>query len=119
MITDPANNAIVGDSFGIAIYLQENYPDCVSGHLFPEQTLDFTYPIELAMLVPLSQRDESAYSDYARFNTHIDSAFTPHIPLMVQGLPFDPASAESIEAEFVHRSEFDILAKLTAQRLYS
>ncbi|KAF7525389.1 hypothetical protein PCG10_004870 [Penicillium crustosum] len=35
---------------------------------------------------------------------NIDAAFTTHTALMVQGLPFDPATAEETKAEFVRRA---------------
>ncbi|KAF9322002.1 hypothetical protein BG006_002500 [Podila minutissima] len=103
ILSDPAHIAIVGDSFDIAVYLQKTYPDSGSGDLFPPQKLDYVFPYDLAMLVPLSERNDSEFSEYNMFNMNVDAAFTMHTLLMAHGLPFDPATEDIARAEFVRR----------------
>ena len=105
IIVDPSTDAKVGDSLEIAIYLQETYPDTGDGDLFPEQKLDFTVGQEFSLLIPLTAIPEGCpYPEYARFNAHVDAAFTAHVGLGVAGMPFHPESEEASRAEFVHRA---------------
>lgn len=103
IIEDPATGAKLGDSFDIAVYLQKTYPDSGAGDLFPPQTLDYTFTPDPAIPVPLSEIPESGFPEYARFNVHVDAAFTVHVRLGVDTFPFDPATAEISKAEFVRR----------------
>ncbi|EFQ31435.1 hypothetical protein CGRA01v4_11009 [Colletotrichum graminicola] len=103
IIEDPATGSLVGDSFDIAVYLNETYPDSGAGDLFPPQALDYTYEHD-GILVPLSSCRDSAFPEYARFNMNVDAAFSMHVQLTVDGFPFDPATAETTKAEFVRRA---------------
>ncbi|PYH49138.1 uncharacterized protein BP01DRAFT_352657 [Aspergillus saccharolyticus JOP 1030-1] len=110
ILHDPNTNTLVGDSFDIAIHLQNTYPSSGHGDLFPPQPLNYTFPQDPPPIVPLSAtRDTSAnpalLEPYARFNVHVDAAFTAHTPLTVQGFPFDPATEETVKAEFVRRAQ--------------
>lgn len=104
MLSDSSTSSILGDSFDIAVHLQKTYPNSGAGDLFPPQTLDYVFSHDLALLIPLSECNEREFGDYARFNTNVDAAFSAHVPLMVHGLPFNPATAEAIRAEFVRRA---------------
>lgn len=104
VIQDPATNATVGDSFDIALYLQRTYPDSGGGNLFPAQILDFTFVSSYEIPVPLSKRDDGGFPEYARFNINVDAAFTAHVQLMVEGIPYDSATFEHTKAEFVRRA---------------
>lgn len=104
IIEDPTTDSLVGDSFDIAVYLQNTYPNSGAGDLFPPQTLDYVLTHDLALLVPLSECRESAFPEYAKFNMNVDAAFTAHVQLTVQDFPFDPATAEISKAEFVRRA---------------
>ncbi|OJD30937.1 glutathione s-transferase [Diplodia corticola] len=104
IIEDPATESSVGDSFDIAVYLQKTYPDSGAGDLFPPQTIDYVFTPDAAILVPLSDCSESDFPEYAKFNANVDAAFSAHVPLSVQGFPFDPATAEASKAEFVRRA---------------
>ncbi|RDL40354.1 Uncharacterized protein BP5553_00333 [Venustampulla echinocandica] len=104
IIHDPATNIFVGDSFEIAVYLQHNYPTSGAGNLFPPQKLDYVFNNDIALVVPLSELSETDFVEYARFNTSIDAAFSPHTALMCQGLPLDPETAEITKADFVKRA---------------
>lgn len=103
IIEDPATGSLVGDSFDIAVYLQKTYPNSGAGDLFPPQTLDYVFTPAFASPVPLSECRDSEYSEYAKFNTSVDDAFTAHTQLTVQCFPFDPATEEISKAEFARR----------------
>ncbi|GKZ78644.1 hypothetical protein AnigIFM56816_002415 [Aspergillus niger] len=104
ILSDPTTNSLIGDSFDIAVYLQKTYPASGGGDLFPPQNLDYEIKEELKVLVPLSERNDIEYADYARFNNNVDAAFSVHTMLMVQKMPFDPETAEESKAEFVRRA---------------
>ncbi|KAF9886502.1 hypothetical protein FE257_011409 [Aspergillus nanangensis] len=105
IMEDPANNhAKLGDSFDIAVYLQKTYPNSGAGDLFPPQTIDYAVKGDVALLIPLSERQETDFPEYARFNTNVDAAFTAHVGLMAHGMPLDPATAHLTKAEFVRRA---------------
>jgi len=104
MITDSAANVAVGDSFDIAIHLQKTYPESGVKDLFPPQKLDHVYQNDQALVVPLSERDETVYGEYVRFQMHVDAAFTAHTLLMAHGMRFDPVYADATHDEFVRRA---------------
>ena len=101
IIEDPSTGTSVGDSFDIAVYLQQTYPDSGAGDLFPEQTLDFVY--DPNVVIPLSEC-RSECPEYARFNVSVDAAFSAHVGLTLGTFPFDPATAEISKAEFARRA---------------
>ncbi len=78
VIKDTSTNKVVGDSFDIAVYLDEKYPN---GPLL------FRHSIGL----------------YAAFNTHIDSIFPMGAVFFSDGFPFNPETAEQCKAEFCRR----------------
>jgi len=104
IIEDPSTNSLVGDSFDIAVYLQDTYPDSGAGDLFPKQKLDYALAEEFTSLVPLSACREVGDPEYAKFNVNVDAVFTAHAQLTTQGFPFDPATAEVTKAEWVRRA---------------
>ncbi|WPG98797.1 Hypothetical protein R9X50_00159300 [Acrodontium crateriforme] len=79
VIHDPSTNAIVGDTFEIALYLDKQYPD------------------RPTLIQP------SAIGLTAAFNAQIDGIFTKYVTLANQ-MPFDPAIAEKIGAIFAKRA---------------
>lgn len=104
MLSDPATGKVIGDSFEIAMYLQRQHPSS-GGDLFPEQDLSFTYGEGPVLFAPIAEsKVEKSIEAYVKFNTSVDAAFTAHVPLMVHGLPFDPATAEQSKAEFSRRA---------------
>ncbi|KAL4806372.1 hypothetical protein BDV18DRAFT_160440 [Aspergillus unguis] len=114
VLYDPARECHIGDSFDIAVYLHETYPGSGDrGELFPvlneDQKLDFDYSATL--LIPLSEvterGKEEAYAEYARFNIHVDAAFTSHVGLAVQGLKFPIETAAQSQAMFCQRAGVD------------
>lgn len=102
IVTDSKTAAVVGDSFDIANYLQNTYPDTGAGDLFPSQQLDYVCPGD--SLVPLSEQNNSVHTDYARFNTNVDMVFSLHSQLMATGMRWDPAFEYEIRAEFLRRT---------------
>ncbi|KAI2628190.1 hypothetical protein GGS21DRAFT_540585 [Xylaria nigripes] len=78
VIKDGSTNAVVGDSFDIAVYLDKKYPDGPS--LF-----------------------RHSIGVYAAFNTHVDSIFTTCGILFSDGQPFNPKTEEASKAELCRR----------------
>ncbi|KAI2608141.1 uncharacterized protein GGS25DRAFT_262360 [Hypoxylon fragiforme] len=80
-IQDLSSNSttVVGDSFDIALYLDQKYPSA-----------------------PLLLRHPPGL--YAAFNAHIDSVFPGAAPLCSQSFPFDPATEAQCKAEFCRRA---------------
>ncbi|KAL4876258.1 hypothetical protein BJY04DRAFT_223195 [Aspergillus karnatakaensis] len=109
ILVDPNTGEKLGDSFDIAVYLQERYHSSGSGEdLFPRLKLDFGFDYDRALIAPLSEqkgegRDE-LYTEYIQFNQHVDAAFSAHVLLMLPGLPFPDPSAAETQAEFVRRA---------------
>ncbi|GAB1315443.1 hypothetical protein MFIFM68171_05653 [Madurella fahalii] len=103
ILTDSETGSAIGDSFDIANYLQNTFPDAGAGDLFPAQQLDYECPGALDF-VPLSERNDNVHAEYAQFNTNVDMAFSLHAQLMAQGMRWDPANADTIKAEFARRS---------------
>jgi glutathione S-transferase len=80
MIHDAATDTYVGDSFDIAVYLDQTYP--LSGsRLFPPDSIGI----------------------HRAFNAHVDALFSRHVILGTEGIPFNPETAEASKAEFVRR----------------
>jgi glutathione S-transferase len=102
IIEDRAAGALVGDSYDIAAHLQATYPDAGAGDLFPPQAIDYTF--DMPVLIPLSDHTGKPFPEYARFNSHVDAAFSAHVVLTLQEFPFDPATADESKAEFVRRA---------------
>lgn len=81
MIHDPSTDAYIGDSFDIAVHLDQKYPE--SGQtLFPKDSIGI----------------------HRVFNAHVDALFTRHVILCSNGMPFNPETAEVSKAEFVRRA---------------
>ncbi|KAK8115913.1 hypothetical protein PG984_012415 [Apiospora sp. TS-2023a] len=79
-IKDPnAGDKVVGDSFDIAVYLEQKFPEAPS--LFRNGSIGL----------------------YASFNTHMDTVFPMGAALAGENFPFNPATAEQCKAEFCRR----------------
>jgi glutathione S-transferase len=102
ILIDSSSGTKLGDSFDIATYLQNNFPDSGAGNLFPPQELDYVCPG--TSFVPLSERNDDAHAHYAQFNSNVDMAFSMHAQLMAHGMKWDPKYEEQIKAEFVRRA---------------
>ncbi|KAJ6008201.1 hypothetical protein N7540_012177 [Penicillium herquei] len=104
ILIDPNTNTRLEDSFEIAIYLQEIYPTAGAGDLFPPQKLDFALNDDLAVFALLSERKETKYQEYSKFNTSVDALFTSHAPLMLYQMPLDLDTADGRKAGLVRRA---------------
>ncbi|KAL4937052.1 hypothetical protein BDV06DRAFT_227331 [Aspergillus oleicola] len=125
IVYDPSTDTYVGDSLDIAIYLDKTYP-AEGAALFPSNPpqLDFVYDDKYGILVPLSDISEVAkqerYLAYAEFNRHADAAFTMHVQLCAERLPFHPDTEKISKAEFCRRAgkkswdEFVVPAEMRA-----
>ena len=80
IIHDAATDTYVGDSFEIAVYLDQRYPQSGS-RLFPPDSIGI----------------------HRVFNAHVDALFSRHVVLGADGIPFNPETAEASKAEFVRR----------------
>ena len=107
MLRDPASGRVVGDSFDIAEYLEDMYPDS-GGCLLPADStatgLDYeSSHKDTPFLVPLSSM-RGKNKAYARFNMHVDATFTAHVLLVAQYMPFNPSTADAVKAIFLKRA---------------
>lgn len=84
MIHDPNTSTYVGDSFDIAVYLDAQYPDSSNG--------------KPRLMAP------GTIGVHRVFNAHVDALFTRHVILAMEGLLFNPATAEASKAEFARRA---------------
>lgn len=106
VLVDGRAGAKVGDTFDIAKHLQETYPSSGAGDLFPATKLDFTWDEALpAWAPPLSERpagqDDELHAEYARFNSHVDAAFSVNSGLMGSFMELD---SEESKAVFLQRA---------------
>ncbi|KAL2062176.1 hypothetical protein VTL71DRAFT_6442 [Oculimacula yallundae] len=117
MLRESTTGRIVGDSFDIANYLEEAFPD-QGGCLFPSNStrtgLDYESPSkDTAFFAPLTSNEGSKNRDYAKFNMHVDATFSAFVVLVAQYLPFNPETAEAAKALFIkraHLSSWDVLS---------
>jgi glutathione S-transferase len=110
MLQTPSGE-VIGDSFDIANYLEDNFPDS-GGHLFPKEStrtgLDFESPQkDTTILIPITTNEGKKNQDYARFNWHVDATFTHHVILVAYYMPFNPATKEATQQVFLDRAKMD------------
>lgn len=108
MLRDAASGKIIGDSFDIANYLEDNFPDS-GGSLFPEDStgtgLDYESPNkDTPIHAPITTNEGSKNGAYAKFNLHVDATFSAYTVLVAQNMPFNPETAEATKALFVKRA---------------
>ena len=120
MLQDLTSGRIIGDSFDIANYLDDTFPDSGGGRLFPPDStrtgLDYESPHkDTAFFAPLTTNQGSKNEAYARFNVHVDSVFSAHVLLVCQYLPFNPSTAEAVKALFVKRAHLSSWDQLCVQ----
>ncbi|KAH7088859.1 hypothetical protein FB567DRAFT_547709 [Paraphoma chrysanthemicola] len=102
---------IIGDSFDIANYLEDTFPNS-GGCLFPKDTtgtgLDYKSPNRDTMFfAPLSLNEGKKNEAYANFNTHIDATFSANMLLFGYFLPFNPSTAEAAKALMSKRAHMN------------
>ena len=108
MLQDPTLGRIIGDSFDIANYLDDTFPDS-GGRLFPLDStrtgLDYESPNKDTLFyAPLTTNQGSKNEAYANFNTHVDATFSAHVVLVCQYMPFNPSTADAAKALFAKRA---------------
>lgn len=92
IIKDPSTGEVVGDTFDIALYLDETYPSGPA--LFPRG---------------------SSRGLNAAFNAQVDAIFTQHVILCVHGIPFNPATIDAAKATFLGRAGLTDWEQLTVK----
>ena len=108
VLRDPASGAVIGDSFDIAMHLEDAYP-ASGGRLFPPDStrtgLGYESPYKDAITIaPLTTIQNPKHEAYARFNVNVDATFTAHVGLVAEYMPFNPASADAVRATFAKRA---------------
>lgn len=104
ILTDSETGSAIGDSFDIANWLQNKFPDAGAGDLFPSVKLDYVCPGIAESLVPLSVRDDNIHAEYAQFQSNVDMVFTLHVILAAQGMRWDPATLDVAKADMSRRA---------------
>lgn len=108
MLKDPSTGRVLGDTFDIANYLDETYPDS-GGKLFPSDSsktgLDYESPKKDSVFyAPVTTNEGAKNADYAKFNVHVDTTFSANIAAFAQNMPFNPKTAEATKALFAKRA---------------
>jgi glutathione S-transferase len=111
MLQDPVSGKVVGDSFDIANYLEDTFPDS-GGVLFPPNStrtgLDYESPNkDTPFYAPITTNKGAKHEAYAQFNLHVDATFSAYVILYTQYLPFNPDTADDAKALFVKRAHFN------------
>lgn len=119
MLQVPGSGKIIGDSFDIANFLEDTFPNS-GGRLFPQDStgtgLDYESPKkDTAFFAPLTSNKGSKNQAYARFNMHVDATFSSHVVLVAQYMPFNPNTAEASKALFVKRAHLNSWDDLSVQ----
>lgn len=119
MLRDPASGSVIGDSFDIANYLEDTFPDS-GGRLFPPNSTQTGLAYEspnkdTAFFAPLTSNQGSKNEAYAKFNMHVDATFSAYIVLVAQYMPFNPNTAEAAKALFVQRAHLSSWDDLSVQ----
>jgi glutathione S-transferase len=111
MLQDPSADKVIGDSFDIANYLEDNFPGS-GGCLFPQDSthtgLDYESPNKDTMFyAPLTLNKGAKNEAYANFNTHVDATFSAHVVLVAQYMPFNPDTADAVKTQMCKRAHLD------------
>lgn len=110
---------MIGDSFDIAIYLEDTFPDS-GGRLFPKDStctgLDYESPQkDTTIMIPITTNEGKKHESYAHFNWHVDVTFTHHVGLVGYYLPFNKATEEATRAVFLNRAKMDSWEQLKVE----
>jgi glutathione S-transferase len=109
MLQDPSSGKILGDSFDIAVHLDEAFPEAGAGRLFPPGStrtgLDYESPSkDTVFYAPITTNAGSKYADYAHFNLHVDTTFSANMAIFGYYLPFNPPTADATKAVMAKRA---------------
>jgi glutathione S-transferase len=120
MLQDPTSeDKVIGDSFYIATYLEDKFPNS-GGSLFPAETtgtgLDYESPNQdTAFFAPLSSIEGDKNEGYAKFNVQVDATFSAYVVLVAEYMPFNPETADATKATFVKRAHLNSWSDLSVQ----
>lgn len=110
MLRDEASAKVIGDSFDIANYLEDTFPES-GGRLFPPDSdsthngLDYESPQkDTIFFVPITTNEGAKNQAYARFNLHVDTTFTAHVGLVGEYMPLNPSTKEATEIMMAKRA---------------
>lgn len=110
MLVDPSTNKVIGDSFDIATFLDDTFPNS-GGCLFPFKPdykwtgHDYESPAsKTVFFAPITTNEGHKHAAYARFNLHVDASFSANIPGFGYNLPFNPETAEEDKARMAKRA---------------
>jgi glutathione S-transferase len=108
MLRDPNTHKVLGDSFDIAIYLDETFPDS-GGSLFPVGStrtgLGYESPHKDSIFfAPITTNAGSKHADYAKFNLHVDTTFSANMGGYGYYMPFNPPTADAVKALMAKRA---------------
>lgn len=114
MLHIPSTNTTLGDSFDIAIYLDESFPDSGAGQLFPPDSQGkwqgYESPAkDTPFFAPITTNAGTAtkYAAYAKFNLHVDATFSAAMIGYGQFLPFNPETASAVKAQMCKRAHLN------------
>ncbi|KAI9096436.1 hypothetical protein DFS34DRAFT_139783 [Phlyctochytrium arcticum] len=110
---------VVGESFDIANYLQDTFPE--SGEcLFPPDStgtgLDYESPFkDTPFIAPLTTNSGHKNQVYAKFNLQVDATLTANTMLVGYYLPFNPSTADAAKAIMIKRAHITSWEDLLSQ----
>ncbi|PVI01531.1 hypothetical protein DM02DRAFT_591015 [Periconia macrospinosa] len=118
MLEDPNSGKVIGDSFDIANYVEDNFPppsqddDENVGSLFPVKTmgtgLDYESPAkDTVFFAPITTNQGSKNGAYARFNLHVDATFSANIAPFAHFMPFNPETADAVKVMMAKRAHLN------------
>jgi glutathione S-transferase len=119
ILRDPGTGTIIGDSFDIANYLEDNF-SASGDSLFPSEStrtgLDYESPSkDTAFFAPLTSNQGSKNEAYAKFNMHVDATFSAYVVLGAQYIPFNPDTADATKALMAKRAHLNSWDDLNVQ----
>jgi hypothetical protein len=123
ILRDPGTGTIIGDSFDIANYLEDNF-SASGDSLFPSEStrtgLDYESPSkDTAFFAPLTSNQGSKNEAYAKFNMHVDATFSAYVVLGAQYIPFNPDTADATKALMAKRAHLNSWDDLNVQGVTS
>ncbi|KAF1965641.1 hypothetical protein BU23DRAFT_545654 [Bimuria novae-zelandiae CBS 107.79] len=109
MLRVPSTNTVLGDSFDIANYLDDTFPDSGAGRLFPPDAngkwMQYESPAkDTPFFAPITTNVGAKHEAYAKFNFHVDATFSAAMIGYSQYLPFNLETADAVKAIMCKRA---------------
>lgn len=109
MLRDVAADKVIGDSFQIANYLEDAFPE-TGGCLFPTNSthtgLNYESPQkDTVFFVPITTNEGAKNGAYAKFNLHVDTTFTAHVGLVAEYMPLNATTKEATHEMMAKRAK--------------